>query len=139
MKDKTTYKALLAALFILLIIPLAACAQGKDKSDPLLHLDDTNFEKSVAGKVVIVDFYADWCGPCRAFSPTYIKVAKARPDSVFIKLDVDASPRMSQKYRIEFIPYVVVMKDGVVKEQYEGSRTEADFTAWADAVTKKYK
>jgi len=103
-----------------------------------LKLNDTNFATQAAGKLVIVDFYADWCGPCVRFSPTFEAVSKANSSIVFAKVDVDASPNLSSQFNIRAIPYIAAIHDGKVVAEFRGSRTEASFQTWSREQNSKY-
>ncbi|HOV13510.1 MAG TPA: thioredoxin family protein, partial [Spirochaetota bacterium] len=104
-------------------------------SGELQFLNDNNFASVTKGKIFIVDFYADWCGPCVAFAPTFEAVAKKMSSTNFAKVNVDNSPKLSAQFNIEFIPYIVAVKEGKVLEQYNGSRTEQDFQSWCSKMT----
>lgn len=96
----------------------------------ILHFNDEDFYPKTKGKVFIIDFYADWCPPCKAFAPTFEKVASKLNKYNFAKVDVDKAPNVSNDFKIEYIPFIAAVKDGKFIEQYNGDRTEADFTKW---------
>jgi thioredoxin 1 len=78
-------------------------------------LNDINFEQEVlkSNKLVLVDFWAEWCGPCRQLTPIIEEVAKEIGDTAKIcKVNVDESPEVSSKYGIRSIPTLMVFKDG---------------------------
>ena len=80
-----------------------------------LHLTDDNFEKEVlkSDKPVLVDFWAEWCGPCKIQGPVVDELAKEYEGKAKIaKLEVDESPNTAQKYGIMSIPTIVLFKDG---------------------------
>ena len=114
------------------LLPLAA-------EESLIHLNDSNFAKVTGNDIFIVDFYADWCGPCRAFAPTYEEAAEELTEYNFAKVNVDNCPKLSTQFSIEYIPYIVAVKNGTVLEEYAGSRTKADFINWVKKVNQKYK
>jgi len=95
-----------------------------------VKLNDSTFDSQTAGKLAIVDFYADWCGPCRAFAPTFETVSKKVSGVLFAKVDTDASRQLSSRFGIRSIPYIVAIKGGKVVAQYRGSRTVDDFANW---------
>lgn len=85
---------------------------GKNMS--MLTFEEKNFEEEVLkseGKV-LVDFYADWCGPCKMLSPTVDEVASENDDIKVVKIDVDESQEVAIKYQIMSIPTLVVIKNG---------------------------
>ena len=63
--------------------------------------------------IVFLDFWAEWCGPCRAYGPVYERVSEDFPDVVFGKIDTEAQPMLSQSFGIRSIPTTVVFKDGI--------------------------
>lgn len=73
-----------------------------------------NFKEEISKGVVVVDMYADWCGPCRALGPMLeeISATDEMKDVSFVKLDVDAAPELSQEYGVMSIPCIVYFKDG---------------------------
>lgn len=89
-----------------------------------------NFQSLTQNKLVFVDFYADWCGPCRAFAPAFKHAASKLPGSTFIKVNVDNNRSLSAKYSVRYIPHIVALRNGKVVEKFKGSRTAAAFTAW---------
>jgi len=78
-----------------------------------VHLTDTNFEQTISNnKIVLVDFWAGWCGPCRALAPTIEELAKEYAGKVLVaKLDVDENPTTAENFKVFSIPTVVLIKD----------------------------
>ncbi|MDF9866799.1 thioredoxin 1 [Bacilli bacterium PM5-3] len=90
----------------------------------LVKLDDNNFETEVKQGITLVDFYADWCGPCKMIAPTIEQLANELSDVKIAKLDVDAAPKTAQKYNVMSIPTLIVFKDGEVVDQKMGFMTK---------------
>lgn len=85
------------------------------------HLDDKNFEESVASGVSLIDFWAPWCGPCRMQGPIVEEVAEEADQSVVVaKVDVDQAPKVAAQFGVRSIPTLVVLKDGELVEQFVG-------------------
>ena len=127
-------KTILSLLLLTVLALFTVSAEGN-----ILYLNDDNFLKETESGVFIVDFYADWCGPCRAFAPTFEATAGDLSEYKFVKVDVDSTPMLASHYQITYIPYVVAIKDGKIAEEYRGTRTKADFVSWVKKVNAKYK
>ena len=84
---------------------------------------DWNFK---GDKPAIIDFYADWCGPCKKFTPIFESVAEEF-NVPFVKVNVDKENDLAVKYSIRSIPTVIILKDGEVARQNSGSTTESRF------------
>ena len=86
------------------------------------HVTDSNFEETIKkNKLVFVDFWANWCGPCRALAPTIVELAKEFSGKVVIgKLDVDENPATAEKFQVFSIPTMIVFKDGSEEERLVG-------------------
>ena len=97
---------------------------------------DANFEEEVlkSDKPVLVDFWAEWCMPCRMLGPTIEKLAKDYAGKVKVgKIDTDANRDVSMKYGISAIPTVILFKDGKIAQKFVGLRQEKDFKEVLDA------
>lgn len=89
---------------------------------------DATFEAEVlkSSKPVIVDYWAEWCGPCRQVSPVLEEIANEHGDKIdVVKLNIDENPAISQRYKIMAIPTMSVFKDGEVVKQIVGAKPKA--------------
>lgn len=77
-----------------------------------------------SGKIILLDFYADWCGPCRMLSPVVDEVAEENPDFVVGKINVDKEPELSEEFGVSSIPMLVVMKDGKILNKSVGAKSK---------------
>ena len=93
-------------------------------------INKNNFEQvKSSDKTVLLDFYADWCGPCRAVSPLVDQIAEENPQYFVGKINVDNDPELAQAFRVFSIPTLVVMKNGKIVNQSTGARPKAQILA----------
>jgi thioredoxin 1 len=106
-------------------------------SENVKEFTDQNFENEVlqSDKPVLVDFWAEWCMPCRMLTPTIEKLAKDYNGKVKVgKLDTDANRDVAMKYSISAIPTVILFRNGQVAQKFVGLRQERDFKEALDAA-----
>ncbi len=96
----------------------------------VLALNKNNFDLvSNSDKKVLIDFYADWCGPCRMVSPIVDQIAEENPQYLVAKVNVDSEPELASQFGVASIPTLVVMKDGKIVQQSAGARPKAQILA----------
>jgi thioredoxin 1 len=94
----------------------------------MLYVSDDTFEKEVlqSSQPVLVDFYADWCGPCRAIAPIVEEIAHELSDRLkVVKLDVDQNPQTAMQYGVQSIPTLIIFKNGKEVERLIGYMSKA--------------
>jgi len=79
-----------------------------------LQVRENNFEATVKQGIVLLDFWAAWCGPCRSFAPVFEAAAARHPDVVFGKVDVEAESALAEAFQIQSIPSLMVLRDGIL-------------------------
>ena len=92
------------------------------------NVTDENFETEVikSNKPVVVDFWAEWCGPCKMIGPILEEISKELIDKIkIVKIDVDNNNQTAMKYSIRSIPTLMVIKDGIVQGQHIGAASKA--------------
>lgn len=90
-------------------------------------IKESNFNKFIEKEYVLVDFYADWCGPCRMMSPIIDELSKEMKTIKFGKVDVDKETKLSKRFNIMSIPAFKLFKDGKEIEQFNGSMSKDIF------------
>lgn len=96
----------------------------------VIKVTKDNFESvKQSEKKVLLDFYADWCGPCRMVSPIVDEIAEERDDVVVGKINVDDDPELASAFGVFSIPTLVVLKNGEVANQASGARPKAQILA----------
>ncbi len=96
----------------------------------VLTVNKDNFDSVTdGGRTVLLDFYADWCGPCRMVSPVVEEIAAENPQYVVGKINVDKEQELAQKFGVMSIPTLVVIKDKKVINQSAGARPKAAILA----------
>lgn len=89
----------------------------------VIKVDNTNFNDiKNSEKRVLLDFYADWCGPCKMISPIIDEIAEENPQYVVGKINVDENPELAMEFGVSTIPNLVVLENGEVKNQIAGAR-----------------
>ena len=88
----------------------------------VIAVTNETFENEVldSNQKVVIDFYADWCGPCKVFSPIFEKVSQELGDVKFVRVNVDEEPELANKYMAYSIPYIVVIENGEEVNSHTG-------------------
>lgn len=105
-------------------------------SEHIKAVTDDSFDKDVlnAGKPVLIDFWAEWCGPCRALAPIFEEVAENYKDKVvFAKINIDENPQTPSKYGVMSIPTLILFKNGQVESVKMGLLSKSQLKAFLDS------
>ncbi|HEY4283480.1 MAG TPA: thioredoxin [Chthoniobacterales bacterium] len=106
-------------------------------NSPTIKLDESNFDREINQneKAVIVDFWAEWCGPCKMIAPLLDEIAKEKAESVKVaKVNVDENQSLSFKYNIRAIPSLLFFKNGQLRDQVTGMTSKKDLLGRIEAL-----
>ena len=106
---------------------MPATPNSQQTRGSIQHANDADFQEIVleAEGRVLVDFYADWCAPCRMIGPLLTELAQEEPTAQIVKVDVDQSPKVAMQYGIQAIPALMVFENGKVVQSHVGVADKA--------------
>jgi thioredoxin 1 len=102
-----------------------------------INLDESNFEREVtrSDKPVLVDFWAQWCGPCKLIAPLLDEIAREKADAIKVgKVNVDENQSLSSKFNIRAIPSLLFFKNGQLRDQVTGMTSKKDLLSRIEAL-----
>ena len=98
------------------------------------HLDDETFDEAVAAGVTLVDFHADWCGPCRMVAPIVSELAGEMNDVTIAKVDIEKAQKTTAEWQVTSVPTLIVFKDGEVVNRVVGIRDKESIRSMIEAA-----
>jgi len=107
---------------------------------PTQSIKDENFENDVlnSSKLTLVDFWAEWCGPCKQIGPILEEIAEEKKDMLkIVKLNIDENPQTPQKYGVRGIPTLILFKDGKLVNSKVGSMPKSLLSEWIESCLNK--
>jgi thioredoxin 1 len=99
----------------------------------VVKTDTNSFKQTIESGVTLVDFYADWCGPCKMIAPVLEQVAGEMPDLTIAKLNVDNSPEIASQFGVMSIPTLILFKDGNQVAQTMGFQPKEMLKKWIES------
>ena len=101
----------------------------------MLIINEENFKSEVeeAKGLVLIDFFASWCGPCKMISPILEELSKEMPDVKFCKVDVDESPSLARMFKVESIPFLALVRDNTFLDMSVGYRSKDDLISFINS------
>lgn len=114
-------KTALRNLTLVLFIALGLVSCNKSESGSIITLTSDNFPEETASGVVLVDFWADWCMPCKAMSPVINELANQLKGKIKVgKVDIDSEQALAKQFNVQAIPTILILKDGEIVETQTG-------------------
>ena len=99
-------------------------------------VNESKFDKIISSGITLVDFYADWCGPCKMLSPILEELDNEYPNITFVKVNCDNDINLASRYGIMSIPSVYVFRDGLEVSKFQGYRGKQEVKAFLDSIEK---
>lgn len=101
----------------------------------IIHADKNNFDSLISSDVVLVDFFATWCGPCNMLTPVLEEMASDRSSVKIVKVDIDESMDLARQYGIMSVPTLLLFKDGKLISQKTGFMPKYELENWINERT----